>query len=154
AEGELDPEVVGDVTNQVEVTYNGSTKTAEATSTAKIPDLTFTKEPMVEFYSPNQAAGYILKIVNEGNSYANDINLKDEIGALTVNTIDGSANQAFLQWAVQYVTGSSLTTVDANSLVVDKDIDYDIDLAPNDTITLYVIGLVNTEATGDIVNTA
>lgn len=154
AEGELDPEVVGDVTNQVEVTYNGSTKTAEATSTAKIPDLTFTKEPMVEFYSPNQAAGYILKIVNEGNSYANDINLKDEIGALTVNTIDGSTNQAFLQWAVQYVTGSSLTTVDANSLVVDKDIDYNIDLAPNDTITLYVIGLVNTEATGDIVNTA
>ncbi|MDW1818957.1 hypothetical protein R7Z10_01005 [Vibrio sp. Vb1018] len=154
AEGDLDPEVVGDVTNQVEVTYNGSTKTAEATSTAKIPDLTFTKEPMVEFYSPNQAAGYILKIVNEGNSYANDINLKDEIGALTVNTIDGSANQAFLQWAVQYVTGSSLTTVDANSLVVDKDIDYNIDLAPNDTITLYVIGLVNTEATGDIVNTA
>ncbi|WP_373408814.1 hypothetical protein [Vibrio jasicida] len=154
AEGELDPEVVGDVTNQVEVTYNGSTKTAEATSTATIPDLTFTKEPMVEFYSPNQAAGYILKIVNEGNSYANDINLKDEIGALTVNTIDGSANQAFLQWAVQYVTGSSLTTVDANSLVVDKDIDYNIDLAPNDTITLYVIGLVNPEATGDIVNTA
>lgn len=154
AEGELDPEVVGDVTNQVEVTYNGSTKTAEATSTAKIPDLTFTKEPMVEFYSPNQAAGYILKIINEGNSYANDINLKDEIGALTVDTVDGSVNQAFLQWAVQYVTGSSLTTVDANSLVVDKDIDYNIDLAPNDTITLYVIGLVNTEATGDIVNTA
>lgn len=153
-EGELDPEVVGDVTNQVEVTYNGATKTAEATSTAKIPDLTFTKEPMVEFYSPNQAAGYILKIVNEGNSYANDINLKDEIGALTVDTVDGSVNQAFLQWAVQYVTGSSLTTVDANSLVVDKDIDYNIDLAPNDTITLYVIGLVNTEATGDIVNTA
>ncbi|MET2847177.1 hypothetical protein ABXV23_10470 [Vibrio owensii] len=153
-EGELDPEVVGDVTNQVEVTYNGTTKTAEATSTAKIPDLTFTKEPMVEFYSPNQAAGYILKIVNEGNSYANDINLKDEIGALTVDTVDGSVNQAFLQWAVQYVTGSSLTTVDANSLVVDKDIDYNIDLAPNDTITLYVIGLVNTEATGDIVNTA
>lgn len=153
-EGELAPEVVGDVTNKVEVTYNGTTKTAEVTSAAKIPDLTFTKEPMVEFYSPNQAAGYILKIVNEGNSYANDINLKDEIGALTVNTIDGSANQAFLQWAVQYVTGSSLTTVDANSLVVDKDIDYNIDLAPNDTITLYVIGLVNTEATADIVNTA
>lgn len=153
-EGELDPEVVGDVTNQVAVDYNGTTKTAEVNSTAKIPDLTFTKEPMVEFYSPNQAAGYILKIVNEGNSYANDINLKDEIGALTVNTIDGSANQAFLQWAVQYVTGSSLTTVDANSLVVDQNIDYNIDLAPNDTITLYVIGLVNTEATGDIVNQA
>lgn len=153
-EGELDPEVVGDVTNKVEVTYNGTTKTADATSTAKIPDLTFTKEPMVEFYSPNQAAGYILKIVNQDNSYANDINLKDEIGALTVTTVDGSTNQAFLQWAVQYVSGSSLTTVDANSLVVDKDIDYNIDLAPNDTITLYVIGLVNAEATGDIVNQA
>ncbi len=109
---------------------------------------------MVEFYSPNQAAGYILKIVNQDNSYANDINLKDEIGALTVTTVDGSTNQAFLQWAVQYVSGSSLTTVDANSLVVDKDIDYNIDLAPNDTITLYVIGLVNAEATGDIVNQA
>ncbi|MBO0201244.1 hypothetical protein, partial [Vibrio alginolyticus] len=60
----------------------------------------------------------------------------------------------FLQWAVQYVAGSALTTVDANSLVVDKDIDYNIVLAPNDSITLYVIGLVNAQATGDIVNQA
>ncbi|BBM66418.1 hypothetical protein VA249_30640 [Vibrio alfacsensis] len=153
-EGQLDPEVVGDVTNIVNVTYNGIKKTAEATSTAKIPDLTFTKEPMVEFYSPNQSAGYILKIVNEGNSYANDINLKDEIGALSVATIDGSTNQAFLQWAVQYVTGSSLTTVDKNELVVNQNIDYNIDLAPRDTITLYIVGLVNGEATGDIINQA
>ncbi|MGR5210576.1 hypothetical protein ACPV4A_08495 [Vibrio rotiferianus] len=153
-EGELNSQVVGDVTNQVEVTYNGTTQMAEATSIAKIPDLTFTKEPMLDFYSPNQPAGYILKIVNEGNSYANDINLKDEIENLTVTTIDGSTDQAFLQWAIQYVAGSSLTTVDANSLVIDKNIDYNIDLAPNDTITLYVIGLVNAEATGDIVNQA
>ncbi|MCG0012468.1 DUF11 domain-containing protein [Vibrio parahaemolyticus] len=153
-EGELNSQVVGEVTNTVDVTYNGTTKTAEATSTAKIPDLTFTKTPMVEHYSPNKVSGYILKIVNEGNNYANDINLKDAIGALTVDTIDGSTNQAFLQWAVQYVAGSGLTTVDANSLVVDKDIDYNIDLAPNDSITLYVIGLVNAQATGDIVNQA
>ncbi len=153
-EGELDPEVVGDVTNLVEVTYNGSTKTAEATSTAKIPDLTFTKEPIVEFYSPNQAAGYILKIVNEGNNYANDINLRDEISSLTVKTVDDVEAQAFSQWVVQYEAGSSLTTVDANSLVVDEDIDYRIDLAPKDTITLNVIGLVNTKAIGDIFNQA
>ncbi|MCV5744461.1 hypothetical protein OFN42_30060, partial [Escherichia coli] len=101
-EGELNSQVVGEVTNTVDVTYNGTTKTAEATSTAKIPDLTFTKTPMVEHYSPNKASGYILKIVNEGNNYANDINLKDAIGALTVDTIDGSTNQALLQWAVQY----------------------------------------------------
>lgn len=154
AEGELNSQVVGDVTNQVEVSYNGITQTAEATSVAKIPDLIFTKEPMLDFYSPNQPAGYILKITNEGNSYANDINLKDDIESLAVTTIDGSTDQAFLQWAVQYVAGSSLTTVDANSLVIDNNIDYNIDLAPNDTITLYVIGLVNAEATGDIVNQA
>ncbi|MEX3071169.1 hypothetical protein AB3Y13_05070 [Vibrio alginolyticus] len=153
-EGELDSQVVGDVTNTVEVTYNGTTKTAQASSTAKIPALTFTKTPMVDFYSPNQAAGYVLKIVNEENSYANDINLKDEISALTVTTVDGSTEQAFVQWAVQYVKGNSLTTVDANSLVVNQDINYNIDLAPNDTLTLNVIGLVNNEAIGDIVNQA
>jgi len=154
AEGELDSAVVGDVINKVKVIYNGETKTAEAISIEKIPDLTFTKEPIDEFYSPNQLAGYTLKIVNEGNSYANDINLRDQIGALTVGTIDGSVDQAFLQWRVEYEAGNPLTTVDANALVVNKDIDYNIDLAPNDTITLNVIGLVNPEATGDIVNQA
>lgn len=54
-EGELNSQVVGEVTNTVDVTYNGTTKTAEATSTAKIPDLTFTKNADGGALQPKQS---------------------------------------------------------------------------------------------------
>lgn len=152
--GQLKPEIIGEVQNVVSVEYDGKTIEDDAISTPLIPAIEVTKEPFDPLYTPGQANGFEIKVVNKDAAFANDIVLEDLISAVMVSTADGVDRQAFTHWTVDYSANNPMTSVDTSSYAWNSDILSTIDLAPNDTITFTVQGDVDSKAIGDIVNTA
>ena len=152
--GQLKPEIIGEVRNLVTVGYDGKTLEDDAVSTPLIPSIEVTKEPFDPLYTPGAVNGFEIKIVNKDAAFANDIVLEDLISAVMVSTADGVDRQAFSRWTVDYSANDPMTSVDRSTYGWNSDINTNIDLAPNDTITFTIQGEVDAKAIGEIVNTA
>ncbi|MFM2586995.1 DUF11 domain-containing protein [Vibrio sp. TBV020] len=152
--GTLKPEIIGDVTNTVNVEYDGKELDAQAISTALIPKITFEKAPLEEFYTPGSMNGFLITIENQDAAFANNIVLEDLISTVMVQTVDGVDKQAFSHWTYSFKANDPMTTVDSHAFSLNSDIRHTIDLAPNDTIIFAVQGEVDKRAIGDINNTA
>ncbi|MGD8110076.1 DUF11 domain-containing protein [Vibrio sp. TRT 17S01] len=152
--GKLKQEIVGDVTNNVSVEFNGNTLTDEAVSSLLVPNITITKTPIDEYFSPGTVNGFKILIENKDAAFANDIRLEDIITNLNVDTTEGSPQPAFSNWLVTYKAGDPATEVDVSTYSWNQDIRHTIDLAPNDTIEFTVRGEVNKKAIGIIDNEA
>ncbi len=116
--------------------------------------MTLTKEAPVEFYVPGESSDFIITVKNETNGFADDIKVDDIISALTVETIDGTTEQAFSHWVLDVEANDPNTVITRTSATINEDIEVNIDLAPLDTVTFTVSGDVNQKAVGIIKNTA
>ena len=152
--GTLKPEIIGDVSNTVSVSYDGKTLQDEAASTPLTPEIEVTKEPIEEFYSPGEMNGFTITVRNKDAAFANDISVEDLISAIMVKTADGVERQAFTRWTYSYKANDSMTNVDVKAYSWNSDIDNLVDLAPNDTIVFTIEGEIDSKAIGEITNTA
>ncbi|WP_072055476.1 DUF11 domain-containing protein [Aliivibrio fischeri] len=148
------PTIHGEVKNTVTVELDGVSQTAEAISVPIIPTVTLTKEAPVEFYVPGESSDFIITVKNETNGFADDIKVDDIISALTVETIDGTTEQAFSHWVLDVEANDPNTVITRTSATINEDVEVNIDLAPLDTVTFTVSGDVNQKAVGVIKNTA
>ncbi len=153
-QGELKPEIIGDVINTISVDYDGKTLEDSATSVLLVPEIEIVKEPIQSTYQPGTNNGFTISVINKGDAFANDIKLEDKISALQVEVTDGSMQPAFTRWVTSFKSGDPRTQVGATVFGWNQDIAYDIDLAPKDTIVFTVEGEVNPKAVGDIDNVA
>ncbi len=151
--GTLNPTIHDQVKNIVTVELDGVSQTAEAISEPVIPTVKLTKVAPVENYVPGEVSDFIITVVNETNGFADDIQIDDLISGLTVETIDGTAEAAFDYWVLD-IDASDSNTVITSRASFNEDIQYNIDLAPLDTVTFTVHGTVNQKAVGVITNTA
>ncbi len=161
--GQLKENIIGEVTNTVYVTYqpNATADPIElsdsASSTAAEAELTLSKVASDDYYTPGQNAGFTLTLTNTTNSFATGVVLQDIISELMVDTVSGSEEMAFSHWYEKAFADKAETEIVRNhgeSKGVNDDIDYTINLAPNDVVTVAVIGKVNGYALTDIDNTA
>ncbi|MCK6263704.1 DUF11 domain-containing protein [Vibrio sp. ZSDE26] len=152
--GTLKTAIIGDVVNKATLEFDGKTIEAEAVSVAAIPEIEITKNTIEEFYKLGRPAGYAVTITNKSGAFANDIQLIDEISALMVETTDAASAKAFATWSVAYKASDKLTVVDAPKFTHNKDIDTNIDLAPDSQVLFVVEGRLNPLAIGEIENIA
>ncbi len=151
--GKLKPEIIGAVENIASIEFDGDVTERSVTSTPLTPTLSITKAPLSEYYAPGATNGFSITVQNHSASYANDVVVEDLISELLVDTVDDQQGASFSRWNQTVVAGSSATYID-NRLGWNEDVRYNIDLAPNDSVTITVEGAVNQQATGIIANTA
>ncbi len=151
--GRLNPTIHSRVTNSVKVELDGEELVAEAFSDPVIPEVKLTKVAPVENYVPGEVSDFVITIENQTNGYADDIQVEDLISGLTVDTIDGTTEQAFSYWVLD-VEANNANTIITSRASFNEDIQYNIDLAPLDKVIFTVHGTVNPKAVGVIENSA
>ncbi|WP_456295540.1 DUF11 domain-containing protein [Vibrio sp. AK197] len=151
--GKLKAQVIGDVTNTFSAEFDGETQQSQVTTTPLIPNVTITKTPLVDHYAPATANGFVITVTNHDASYANDVMIEDLLTTLDVELLDGDKGPTFTRWHQSVAYGSEGTYVD-HVAGWNDDANYQVDLAPNDTLTITIEGEINPEATGIISNTA
>ncbi len=151
--GTLNPTIHDQVKNIVTVELDGVPQSDDAISYPVIPEVKLAKVAPIENYVPGEVSDFIITVVNETNGFADDIQIDDLISGLTVETIDGTTEAAFSYWVLDVETSDSNTVITSKSSF-NEDIQYNIDLAPLDTVTFTVHGTVNQKAVGVITNTA
>lgn len=152
--GTLKPEIIGEVRNVVSVEYDGKTIEDDAISTPLIPSIVVTKTPYEEYYTPGTLNGFVIQITNQDAAFASDIEVKDLLTSMMVETADGVDRTGFSRWTYHYEANDPMTQVDSLAKSWNSDINDKVDLAPNDTITYVIAGEVDEKAVGEITNTA
>ncbi|MBL4831169.1 MAG: DUF11 domain-containing protein [Aliivibrio sp.] len=151
---QLRDNVVGDIINKATADSVDNSVSDEAISTPLIADIILKKTSLEPHYTNSGLVTYDITVENKSNSFANDIHLQDKISEIEVESNTGVMEKAYTSWSTTYSANDPRTIVTNLVREINKDIDVNIDLAPNDTITFTVLGTVNQNAVGDIENIA
>ena len=152
--GQLHNNLVGDVRNIAEVSYDDHSYSDDAVSHPLLADIVLNKTVDKPVYTDTGLVTYRVKIENKTNSFANDIQLFDTISEIKVDTNASANASAFTTWTADYSATDARTIVTKFSHNLNQDIDAQIDLAPNDTLIFTINATVRADATGDINNIA
>lgn len=153
-QGQLNNNLVGDVSNTAEVSYGDNSYSDDAVSKPLLADIVLNKTVDNPVYTNTGLVTYRVTIENKTNSFANGIHLLDTISAIDVETNTGASAPAFTTWSVDYSAADRRTIVTKFTHGLNQDIDVLVDLAPNDTLVFTINATVRADATGDIVNIA
>ncbi len=94
-EGVVKADLVGDITNLVEVSDSSGSQTAEATYVAATADLSVDKTVDKNQYESGDTLTYTIKIENTTANWANDVQVKDLVNDITSTNITGATVKAF-----------------------------------------------------------
>jgi len=152
--GTLNNNLVGEVRNIAEVSYDGHSYSDDAVSHPLLADIVLNKTVDEPVYTNTGLVTYRVTVENKTNSFANDIHLLDKISAINVETNTGANAPAFTTWTVDYSAADPRTIVTNFRSNLNQDIDVLVDLAPNDTLNFTINATVRADATGEIKNIA
>ncbi|GAK22569.1 putative hemagglutinin/hemolysin-related protein [Vibrio sp. JCM 19052] len=94
-EGVVKADLVGDITNVVEVSDSSGSQTADATYVAATADLTVDKTVDKSQYESGDKLTYTIKIENTTANWASDVAIKDLVNDITSTSITGATVKAF-----------------------------------------------------------
>lgn len=145
---------IGDIENSAKVTYNGKeiNKTATVVPILATPsNIKVSKVSSVSNYVPGTPIQYTLKIKNEGTGYATDVKITDNIKNVLTNSIKGGTTLAFDTFRIISSSAESPNTVIKSN---NSSVGYDstANIAPGDTVTVTIEGMVSCLASGTIEN--
>nr|WP_245688478.1 DUF11 domain-containing protein [Vibrio sonorensis] len=152
--GTLKTDLVGEVKNVASIEYDGKRVESQAVSVPLIPKVEASKTALSEFYSPGQSNGFIIRVENKDQAWANDIELNDIISTLNVSTADGVERSAFTHWNLDVHSDDSSVVTNKSSKSANSDVALTIDLAPLGYVEVRVEGQIDNKAIGKITNTA
>ncbi|MGL5277981.1 MAG: hypothetical protein ACRC8M_02715, partial [Cetobacterium sp.] len=153
-DGQLAPNIYGDILNTVQVTGNGIDEKKSVVASSKKAQLSLDNSPLYEKYSPNGDFGFVLTIKNETDTIAAGLSLTDLIKDMKVLTVDGSEKFPFKSG---YTITTSMVGDITNTVITLSDLEKmeaKGDLAPNTTYIITITGIAIDDAVGNIKNSA
>ncbi len=118
----------------------------------KLDETPFTSS---SFYTPEQKATYEIKVTNNSKNWANDIKVKDVVADVNVDVAGDKNEPAYSHYEINYrveggVSGLPDTFVPVQSPLVNKTLNTEIDIAPQQTVIFTVEGSIKGTAVGVI----
>ncbi|CAK1741548.1 putative repeat protein (TIGR01451 family) [Vibrio crassostreae] len=144
----------GDITNMTSATFDGTTFNDSATSTPVLATVSIDKIVDTSSYEVTKLVNYEVTVTNSSDAFASDVQLQDIISDIEVDTTADKKESAFLMWEVSFEASDDRTVVTPKTFELSEDIDVNMDVAPQSTVTFHVKALIRTTAIGDISNTA
>ncbi|MEZ9289870.1 DUF11 domain-containing protein [Vibrio lentus] len=144
----------GDITNMASAAFDGTTFDDSATSTPVLATVSIEKTVDAPSYEVTKLSHYEIKVANTSDAFASGVQLQDIISDIEVDTTTDKKESAFLMWEVSFETTDDRSVVTPESFELNEDIDVQMDIAPQSTVTFHVEALIRTTAVGDISNTA
>ncbi len=142
---------IGEIRNTVILNDNTS---AENILNQKPAGGTFEKRVVGDnVYKNNQKIIYELEVKNTTSSFANDINVVDNILDLRATFGDGTLGNPFSSFSISHTSSDSRTVVNPYNKT-GSNLNVDVDLAPNSNVIFRIEALVESTVVGDIKNTA
>lgn len=105
-------------------------------------------------YEPGKPATFRVILTNQNEAFVGGIQLKDLLGSLEVDTVNGAREPALESWSIKVNKGNELTTISPDPSGTNREVDSTVNLAPNDVLELIISGQVNSFANGQIDNKA
>ncbi len=107
------------------------------------------------FYLPGQKATYEIKVKNSSNNWANDITVKDVVSHVNVDVAGDKNEPAYSDYRITYhveggVSGLPDTFVPVNTPLDNKQLDTELDIAPQQTVYFTVEAMIKDTAVGVI----
>ncbi len=107
------------------------------------------------YYLPGQKATYEIKVHNSSNNWANDITVKDVVSHVNVDVAGGKNEPAYSDYSITYrveggVSGLPDTFVPVNTPLDNKQLDTELDIAPQQTVYFTVEAMIKDTAVGVI----
>jgi uncharacterized repeat protein (TIGR01451 family) len=128
---EQDSIVWGEITNTVSMTTKAGIITDRVTTWPKKPDIRLQKTVDQLFYKAGEVVTYHIRIDNDGDGYANDATVIDDIAALGL----------FKSWTFSTKTDGVGSRV-VNPLVDNQNINNRVDIAPGGFVEIAIKGIV------------
>ncbi|WP_318522625.1 hypothetical protein [Photobacterium leiognathi] len=107
------------------------------------------------YYLPGQKATYEIKVQNSSNNWANDITVKDVVSHVNVDVAGDKNEPAYSDYRITYrveggVSGLPDTFVPVNTPLDNKQLDTELDIAPQQTVYFTVEAMIKDTAVGVI----
>ncbi len=107
------------------------------------------------YYLPGQKATYEIKAQNNSNNWANDITVKDVVSHVNVDVAGDKNEPAYSNYRITYrveggVSGLPDTFVPVNTPLDNKQLDTELDIAPQQTVYFTVEAMIKDTAVGVI----
>ncbi|WP_318453993.1 DUF11 domain-containing protein [Photobacterium leiognathi] len=107
------------------------------------------------YYLPGQKATYEIKVQNSSNNWANDITVKDVVSHVNVDVAGDKNEPAYSNYRITYrveggVSGLPDTFVPVNTPLDNKQLDTELDIAPQQTVYFTVEAMIKDTAVGVI----
>ncbi|WP_318428162.1 hypothetical protein [Photobacterium leiognathi] len=107
------------------------------------------------YYLPGQKATYEIKVKNSSNNWANDITVKDVVSHVNVDVAGDKNEPAYSNYRITYrveggVSGLPDTFVPVNTPLDNKQLDTELDIAPQQTVYFTVEAMIKDTAVGVI----
>ncbi|WP_318487191.1 DUF11 domain-containing protein [Photobacterium leiognathi] len=107
------------------------------------------------YYLPGQKATYEIKVQNSSNNWANDITVKDVVSHVNVDVAGDKNEPAYSDYRITYrveggVFGLPDTFVPVNTPLDNKQLDTELDIAPQQTVYFTVEAMIKDTAVGVI----
>lgn len=144
----------GDIINVASVTFDGTTIDDSALSTPVLATVSIEKTVDTPSYEVTKLINYEITVSNSSDAFASGVHLDDILSDIEVDTTGDNKESAFLLWEVSYEASDDRTVVNPDTFDLSDDIDVDMDIAPQSTVTFHVKSLIRTTAIGEISNTA
>lgn len=143
--------VIGDIKNIASIDGGD---TSENTLSQRPAGGTFEKRVVGEnVYKNNQKLIYELEVNNTSDSFANDVNITDNLMDLQATLGDGSLGNPFSSFTISHTSSDPRTVVDSYDKT-GANLNVNIDLAPKSKVIFRIEALVGNNVVGHIINTA
>ncbi len=152
-QGTVNSDVVGPITNQVSVSADGVTDAIdEATYQPIDAEVLVTKSVDKPTYLAEDTLTYTVVLTNTQRVWATDVHVEDLIDRISSETIFGTTISAFDSDSIEItaVSDKGTTTLPVLS---GKFIQDDVNIAPEDVVTITITGTLKPEIIGEVKNT-
>ncbi len=107
------------------------------------------------YYLPGQKATYEIKVQNSSNNWANDITVKDVVSHVNVDVAGDKNEPAYSDYRITYrveggLSGLPDTFVPVNTSLDNKQLNTELDIAPQQTVYFTVEAMIKDTAVGVI----
>ena len=145
----LQDTILGEVTNSAEV----GSQTATAVITPQdAPNVQITKLANNPIYLPGELVTYTVTVKNNGDTWANDVQVSDDLGEITTEHASGVTFAAFVKDSLSVTSDSKPNLIEMK--ILDNKLTAQVDIAPKSEVNFTIRAKLNSTVLGEIINTA